>query len=226
MASQDVEETVIQCGVQTSPHSKPILVLTASHAEAEGQTGLAKGCSSNDASTTAADAQPTQISHGCRGPHDRRSPRNRQSRQLIEECDEHLGNRADRIEPDDLESVSAQCRQAQQSGAGRQPTGLGMRGIGLKRAQHRRLGDIARRPRSHPIVMGNSPSATGNSLLTLRDENAVCRRRERAPFRPAAMRASHPPSCSSGIIPEKCRVVPRPSATHRRAAVHTASNST
>jgi hypothetical protein len=77
-----------------------------------------------------------------------------------------------------------------------------MRGIGLKRAQHRRLGDIARRPRSHPIVMGNSPSATGNSLLTLRDENAVCRRRERAPFRPAAMRASHPPSCSSGIIPE------------------------
>ena len=58
MASQDVEETVIQCGVQTSPHSKPILVLTASHAEAEGQTGLAKGCSSNDASTTAADAQP------------------------------------------------------------------------------------------------------------------------------------------------------------------------
>jgi len=62
MASQDVEETVIQCGVQTSPHSKPILVLTASHAEAEGQTGLAKGCSSNDASTTAADAQPTQIS--------------------------------------------------------------------------------------------------------------------------------------------------------------------
>jgi len=79
MASQDVEETVIQCGVQTSPHSKPILVLTASHAEAEGQTGLAKGCSSNDASTTAADAQPTQISHGCRGPHDRRSPRNRQS---------------------------------------------------------------------------------------------------------------------------------------------------
>jgi len=95
MASQDVEETVIQCGLQTSPPSKPILVLTARHAEAEGQTGLAKGAHQ----TTR--RRRLLLTRGGRGPHvtfsnprHHRSPGNHQSHPLIEESDEHFGNRA------------------------------------------------------------------------------------------------------------------------------------